>query len=1554
MNRSKQPDVFPLNGIPDRIHLLRILAYWVVAIIGTSSGALQASESIRFIPATPENTTMLDGSPVNTKGGDWLWLPEKGNRGVFESVPDQQRKTATVMVNAAGLEAGAAYEVFGYFWAGNQAPDNHAVQIGLSLATMHPFDGERTDDLVAKEPWVITPGYKTGQAYGYQAVVEDDNPLPGLFNIITTQGNSRLIRARLGYSRAGKDGTLPVFFSPNHGSRSVGSAMVDGIALHRAAPDVSPDQGRKPGTRLHLAIRAGDPITIQRELEAEADVNAFDEENLTPLFYAAACGNAALVRTLLGHGAHPNQAAQSVSPLTAAATISDTEIVQLLLDSGAEVPSNLPKDKGKLAINIDPRILHPVVAAIRSGSVPVLNMLLSANKDLSLPKFEEELRSRAASSNPKLPSIYLTGDSMLRRNWDMAAYLIDIGASITCSAYSGYTYPQGLMLADAVHAWPDSRPVLEAMLRRGEPAVTKAKFRSDDALNIAALHGNEELVLRFLPHADHVETYYQNGLLENALSSENKEVIAMVRNKFPDAKVPRWQPATKSEATPALEEPAKRWFLPRTSPPPQVGQKKAEQKRVLAVMAEPDAKGAGDMITVHASMSDSWLVVDREQIEATLAEGRFSKPWRDGEHRLSDLGDQLKADCLIVITAIRVGKETIHRFEVVDVATGMEIHREHFKSDAFVDKQEVAGFLERAALALDAAGSNQYHQAVTLLSFSAQGRIGNPHAITGLLRAAVQHQVDSTPGLISLSRAQSARLIEEQALGGKNSVWGAAHMIEGVIAANGESDIKVTLRLETIKDAGVTIKTDAEAIGKSTAVVETAIAAWKKLMEASGNQIAVAAAQPDDNNRALSEGKRLMREADWLHAIHADPSSYLPLIESAIALGVPAEESILLDLDARFREFMFLYPKNSDALPDRNHEHTTTLQHIPDILHPPASLARSDQLAYKVPSARAFLHQTSWYLDRLGRDGLLGGTDVWQVYDAYKSNEIWYAIQALCSIRALIYTESVPDELRSEHKVFCSELDDLIHRYFSILRSVPDPDPYRYYLATCDVRIFRKNPVLVEELVGMVSAGASPMIVLPRSSSFGLIPTKLDLARKIIASIGDSQDHRLKLIKADLECYVADRQQRESAIRRLIEVSGETRWQIAPSRHEGSQRLVCQEIIHTSTTHYLFESVENGGMLQHNGSLLPSLLFSKRPGPDTRIRFAMYHNAVNGIARGMIWQKNANATHIDSFRKSILAYDQWEITRLEAEQWKQAKVSGPPGEKTLSHGPPGFGVGAKLESEKLYSLIKGAGKIQSKSVNPIKASDSKRGQPALSATLLTDLRIGGSPGTIIWPLVDKVDSNLLWVFHFSSVGDAICINQARGDGALNVASLYDERIVYHAPWLYGIDCREGSMVRKINLHAAVGEAYGLDLANRKCDVWRMALDQTNNRILTSVGWHDQNYSGNKVGSVILDKKTGKAHPIPRNPQISEGEGNVPLDLWDRNNGVAAVGDHFFYLDKAGEWTGGAIQGVRSSELAVFQVFPDLSVKPLTMMGRRPELTPFDAQNRSTRMATGSW
>lgn len=1523
-----------------------------------------SAQDIRFIPLTLDNTSLANGSPL-PKDSAWKWLPNASNQAVLESSGDPSNITTPLLITAKGLEAGRDYEVFGYFLADvaqeeeGGAKKRGPVQLGLTLATMYPFGGERSDALVAKEPWVITPRYKTGEAYGYSSTLETDEPLLEKDAVPEPPAGTRLVRARLGFSRAGKDGTLPVFFHGYSSYYSKGNASFVGVALRVANPDVVKDVVWKAGTRLHLAIRAGDSVTMRRELEAGADVNALDEENLTPLFYATACGDAALVRSLLDLGALTDQEGQAVSPLVAAA--SDAELTRTLLDAGAKVPTKPAMDKGRLSHEIDPWLLHPVIAAIRSGSVPVLKQLLAANPAIHLKDIATEWEriniSLARSVNDK----YFVGSSMLRENWDMAVFLIENEYPIMAGDIHHFTKSDGIMLSRAVMAGPAAMPVVEAMLRRGESPVvgTSTDRYHRDALTMAAWRGNVALVRRFLPFAKDVSPYYPSWLLEHALYSENQEIIDLVRNRFPDAVVKRWQ-APVDHVEGADQEVNARSFLPRTSPPPQTTAEGRSGKHVLAVIASPEASAAGDILSAFASGAEGWQVVEREKIEAALKEDAFSKPWLNGEHRLANLGDRLSADCLIVVSPIRNGKEVIYRYEVVEVATGLEIHREHFKDGAFVDSKEIADFLYRACRALDSAGRNERHQAITLLTFTAQG-LRDPLAMSGILEASVRYEVDSTPGLISLSRAQSSRLLEEQVLQGKNSVWGTAHMIEGSVAAAGENKIKVSLRIESYKD-GKTTKTDVDAVGETSSLSATTAIAWQKLMVAINQPLVTPTEKSDATKLALNEGRRLLREAEWLHALDAAPESYIPMIESAIALGVPPRETIMLHLDAYY---CLLWPVKKDRDGQTEGNPTSRLQNVRDVQRSvPTSLELSDQLAHSLSVARRFLHQTSWYLEREGSELFTMPIDVWNAYGPFKTNESWYAIQALCNIRSLIYRLQLTENQRIEFDAFSAELDSLTQRYFSLLKVVPDPDFYRYYIQVADFRFYERNPAIGEGLVEMASSGASLNVLLNLNTSRdpdtseeaayneGLMEIRKLLAKKMIARIGEGSSTLMKLAKADLECFLAEHSQRPLAIRRLVESFAEARNQTVPTRQKSGAYLLSQIILDSYTTSILFDWDKKIIALDNEAFMLPSVLFLNKAAPDSLIRFNTYHKVFHMLSQRGAWKQVTSNPNLDAFRERIDAYHPWEHSRLKAETVNGSKINGSPSQSGTSSygGPPGFFAPTKsshdlLKSSPLISQLYGSGKKAVKAEKQSQAPVNKPTPKSLTATLLADLRTDNSPGTMVWPLVDIANPDLLWIFYFPSSSDGFHVNAAGGSG---LQILEND---CKAPWLLGIDCSSGKIVKKINLHSAVGEAYSMDLSDRKCGIWEMVFDQTRSRILTNVGWFDKNYASNKMGSVIIDKDTGKAHPLPGNPEIPEGKGSVFFDIWETRIGVVGIGEHFFYLNRASSRNGSAVEESRSDSLAIFEVSPDLTVKPLSVIGRKPELTPFDSADRSPLLIT---
>lgn len=90
---------------------------------------------------------------------------------------------------------------------------------------------------------------------------------------------------------------------------------------------------------LSEAIPAGDAATVRALLDEGADVNAPNEQGMTPLFMAARSGDTEIVRLLLEASADVNATfnEQHLVPLSAAVAEGYAEVVRLLLEAGADV-----------------------------------------------------------------------------------------------------------------------------------------------------------------------------------------------------------------------------------------------------------------------------------------------------------------------------------------------------------------------------------------------------------------------------------------------------------------------------------------------------------------------------------------------------------------------------------------------------------------------------------------------------------------------------------------------------------------------------------------------------------------------------------------------------------------------------------------------------------------------------------------------------------------------------------------------------------------------------------------------------------------------------------------------------------------------------------------------------------------------------------------------------------------------------------------------------------------------------------------------------------------
>jgi ankyrin repeat protein len=116
---------------------------------------------------------------------------------------------------------------------------------------------------------------------------------------------------------------------------------------------------------LVRAMERGDRATVDRLLQAGADVRAKDADGTTALHWAAHSGDADLTRALIKAGADVRASNDyGATPMSAAAEIGSAEVLEVLLKAGADVES--PNSEGQTAL----------MAAARSGKLEAAKVLL--------------------------------------------------------------------------------------------------------------------------------------------------------------------------------------------------------------------------------------------------------------------------------------------------------------------------------------------------------------------------------------------------------------------------------------------------------------------------------------------------------------------------------------------------------------------------------------------------------------------------------------------------------------------------------------------------------------------------------------------------------------------------------------------------------------------------------------------------------------------------------------------------------------------------------------------------------------------------------------------------------------------------------------------------------------------------------------------------------------------------------------------------------------------------------------------------------------------------
>ncbi|KAG7273735.1 LOW QUALITY PROTEIN: hypothetical protein CRUP_001815 [Coryphaenoides rupestris] len=89
---------------------------------------------------------------------------------------------------------------------------------------------------------------------------------------------------------------------------------------------------------IHQLAAQGEMVFLASRIEQETVINLQDEEGFTPLMWAAAHGQIAVVEFLLQNGADPNLLAKGrESALSLACSKGYTDIVKMLIDCGVDV-----------------------------------------------------------------------------------------------------------------------------------------------------------------------------------------------------------------------------------------------------------------------------------------------------------------------------------------------------------------------------------------------------------------------------------------------------------------------------------------------------------------------------------------------------------------------------------------------------------------------------------------------------------------------------------------------------------------------------------------------------------------------------------------------------------------------------------------------------------------------------------------------------------------------------------------------------------------------------------------------------------------------------------------------------------------------------------------------------------------------------------------------------------------------------------------------------------------------------------------------------------------
>jgi uncharacterized protein len=269
---------------------------------------------------------------------------------------------------------------------------------------------------------------------------------------------------------------------------------------------------------LHEAVRKGDPEKTKELLAKKAKVNAFDEQDMSPLMICAETGNTEIAQILLDHKAKVNSRNKSKkTALMIAAEKGHESMLKLLLDHGAKTDYQDKNGLSALMLSAYEGHLKCCALLVLGGAKMELkdhsgNTALVFAIEQGHYKITEYLLGKGANPNTRdnINSSALIY-AVRQGSMETIQLLVENGANMLLMEEGPFLFTALMYAAET-----ENMEAVEYLIQKEElllqgPDSAFINYKRGQAMIIAANKGNFEMLRFFVEHGTYIDAYNRNG-----------------------------------------------------------------------------------------------------------------------------------------------------------------------------------------------------------------------------------------------------------------------------------------------------------------------------------------------------------------------------------------------------------------------------------------------------------------------------------------------------------------------------------------------------------------------------------------------------------------------------------------------------------------------------------------------------------------------------------------------------------------------------------------------------------------------------------------------------------------------------------------------------------------------------------------------------------------------------------------------------------------------------------------------------------------------------------